>query len=69
MKRILGCLGLLLVLSGCAAGMVLMKNDKGDLVRCEPSTGATLAFGYLGSKHSVNSCVEEYEKVGYRKAQ
>lgn len=54
---------------GCAASMVLMKNDKGEIARCEPNTGATIAFGYLGSKRSVDSCVTEYEKLGYKRVQ
>ncbi|MBI3597634.1 MAG: hypothetical protein HY203_10820 [Nitrospirae bacterium] len=54
---------------GCAASMVLMKNDKGEIARCEPNTGSTIAFGYIGSKMSVNSCVAEYEKLGYKRVQ
>lgn len=55
----------LLGLSGCVAGSVLMRNDKGELVKCEAGTGAAIVGGYVGTKLQVNSCVKEYEAAGY----
>ncbi len=52
-------------LQGCVAGTVLLKNEKGELVKCEGGTGAALVGGYVGTKLQVNSCVKEYERAGY----
>ena len=54
---------------GCVAGTVLMRNDKGDIARCEAGTAAALVGGYVGTRLQVNSCVEQYEAAGYRRVQ
>ncbi len=59
----------LLGLYGCVAGTVLMKNDKGEIAKCEAGTAAALVGGYVGTRLQVNSCVEQYEAVGYRRVQ
>lgn len=66
MKRIFIAI-LLIVASGCAAAPVVLKNDKGDLVKCEAGTGAVLMGGYIGSKYDVNKCSEQYEAAGYKR--
>lgn len=57
------------LLAGCAAPPVVMRNAKGETVRCDPSTASTLGGGYIGSRMSVDSCVEQYRKAGYRPVQ
>jgi uncharacterized membrane protein YeaQ/YmgE (transglycosylase-associated protein family) len=59
----------LLGLYGCVAGTVLMKNDKGDIARCEAGAAAAIVGGYIGTKYQVNSCVEQYEAAGYKRVQ
>ena len=39
---------------GCAAGTVILKNDQGDTVRCEPNT------------EPLDRCVKRYEGQGYK---
>ena len=57
------------LIAGCAAPPVVMRNAKGETVRCDPSTASTLGGGYIGSKMSVDSCVEQYRKAGFRPVQ
>lgn len=66
MKRFFVVAGLL-IFSGCAAAPVVLKSDKGDLVKCEAGTGAVLIGGYVGSKYQVNKCIEQYEAAGYKR--
>lgn len=67
--RILVALLASAMLAGCVAPLVLLRNDKGEIVRCEANAGAAMMGGYIGSKASVDACVEAYEKVGYRRIQ
>lgn len=66
-------LGLLLVagaLAGCVAGeTVLMRNDKGELTRCEVTAGDARRAGLYGRKRTIANCVAAYEKAGYVKVE
>ena len=48
---------ILLGFNGCIAGAIILKNDKGETVRCESSKGP------------LDNCVKEYEAKGYKKAE
>ena len=66
MNKFLLAAGLLLIVSGCAAAPVLLRNDKGDLVRCKADGGMALAGGYIATKYQVVKCAEQYEAAGYK---
>lgn len=67
MKKIAFALIILVFAVGCAASPMLLRNEKGEIVKCEPSTGSVLIGGYIGSKISVKDCVKQYEKAGYKR--
>lgn len=67
MKYSIPLTALALLLAGCAAPMVLMKNDKGEMVRCESDAGTTMMGGYIGSKMNRDACVRQYEAAGYQR--
>lgn len=54
---------------GCvrAPMFVLMRNDQGDLQRCEANAGQAAAWGPYGAKKSIADCVDAYEQAGYRR--
>lgn len=54
-----------LFVSGCLAGPVLLRSDKGELAKCEASSMNLLVGGYLGSKYQVEQCASAYERAGY----
>ncbi len=43
--------------NGCIAGTIILKNDKGETVRCEAKNGP------------ADNCVKEYEAKGYKKVE
>lgn len=54
------------VSSGCVAPMALMRNEQGDLQRCDGAT-AQISGGLIGADLAVQECVRQYEAAGYRR--
>ena len=46
--------------------MVLMKGPDGDIRECRGEYGLG---GQIGAIMKANACVEEYEKVGYKRVE
>lgn len=58
-------IGAALILCGCVSPSQWMVNNQGQKVRC-----ASAGWGYIGAPlavHAEHVCIEDYEKVGYRK--
>ena len=55
----------LFIFSGCGK-MVLMKGPDGDIRECKGEYGFG---GQIGAIMAANACVEEYEKVGYKRVE
>jgi|TARA_B110000881_G_C18329554_1_gene390902 hypothetical protein len=55
----------LFIFSGCGK-MVLMKGPDGDIRECRGEYGLG---GQIGAIMKANACVEEYEKVGYKRVE
>jgi len=56
-----------LLVSGCLAGPILLRDGKGEIAKCEASSMNLLVGGYLGSKHQVEQCASAYEQAGYHR--
>lgn len=54
-----------LLLSGCTGKTVLLKNDRGDLQKCEVGAGSTYLTGVIIRDMTIDQCVSEYRKAGY----
>ena len=54
---------ILFIFSGCGK-IVLMKGPDGDIRECKGEYGFG---GQIGAIMAANACVEEYEKVGYKR--
>ena len=48
---------ILLGFYGCAADTIILRNDKGETVKCEPD------------KSPVDTCVKRYEAEGYKRVE
>lgn len=55
----------LLAMAGCAGKTVLMKNDRGDLEKCEVSAASTYLTGIIIRDMTIKQCVAEYQKAGF----
>ena len=55
----------LFIFSGCGK-IVLMKGPDGDIRECKGEYGFG---GQIGAIMAANACVEEYEKVGYKRVE
>ena len=55
------------VLYGCAGQVALLKNDKGEIAKCEVTQGEAMWSGVIIRDMTVNNCVAEYEKAGYKR--
>jgi hypothetical protein len=53
--------------SGCAAAPILLRNDKGEIAKCESSGTMAMYGGYFGTRHQVSKCAEQYEAAGYKR--
>lgn len=60
-------IGITGLLSGCMAPMVMLRNEKGEIVRCEAGAGNALLSGYVGTKMQTESCAKQYEAAGFRR--
>jgi hypothetical protein len=58
---------LALIVSGCAGKTILLKNDKGDVVRCEVSAGDAMSHGIFIRDRTLSNCIKEYEAAGYKR--
>mgnify|MGYP003436132933 CR=1 FL=1 len=56
-----------ILISGCAGKVALLKNQEGDVAKCEVSSGDTMLTGVIIRDMTINNCIEEYEKAGYKK--
>jgi hypothetical protein len=57
----------LFAMIGCVAPSQWMQGPKGDMRRC-----ATSGWGYIGAPlaiHAEHVCIEDYEKVGYKRVE
>lgn len=67
-KAMLAALAAVVMLTGCASGqLALMQNGKGELARCEVSVGDVQWSGTLSRDRTIEQCVQEYTKAGYRR--
>lgn len=65
---LLVAIGLVLaVMAGCTGKTVLLKNDAGQVVRCEVGMGAAMIGGALLRNATIKNCVEQYETAGFKK--
>lgn len=55
------------LLTGCAGRTVLLANDKGLIAKCEVSTAATMWTGIIIRNMTINNCVSEFERAGYKR--
>ncbi len=56
-----------LIVSGCVGKTVLLRNDKGDLARCEVSGGDAMLQGILIRDATLSNCINQYEAAGYKR--
>ncbi len=54
-----------LVVSGCVGRTVLLRNDKGELARCEVSGGDAMLQGILIRDATLANCINQYKAAGY----
>ncbi len=52
---------------GCSGKMVLLKNDKGEMVKGEVTQNEAMVAGVINRDLSIEDCVKQYEAAGYRK--
>lgn len=55
------------LLSGCTGQTVLLKNNNGELAKCEVSAGSAYLTGIIIRDMTIDQCVSEYEKAGYKR--
>ena len=53
----------------CTGKMVLMKNNAGDVQRCEVSAQSEMLTGAWAAGREVDRCVEQWTKAGYKKVE
>jgi len=59
-------LSLVLLLPSCAK-MVLLKNDAGDVQRCDVSALSSIVTGMFMSDRQISQCVEQLQRAGFKK--
>ena len=60
------------VLSGCATPSYILKNEKGQVVRCGGDTSSSMVGGYIGysvQKTADEKCVLEWKAQGFQLVQ
>lgn len=60
------CVLVLLATSSCVSSFVLMRNDDGDIQRCDGSA-QQITGGLIGAEVAVQNCVEQYRQAGYHR--
>lgn len=63
MKKSLWVALLVASASSCAPTMVLLRNNKGEIVRCEAPRGPY--DGLIAQNQAMDSCIEQYQTAGY----
>ena len=53
-------------ISGCTGRIVNMQDDQGNNVTCEVSTGSAMMTGVLARDSSIDKCVEDRKKAGFK---
>jgi hypothetical protein len=56
-------------LYGCTGQVALLKNEKGELARCEVTQGEAMWSGVIVRDMTLQNCVSAYEKAGYKRLQ
>ena len=51
----------------CTGQTALLRNDRGELAKCEVTQGEAMWSGVIVRDMTLNRCVEEYEKAGFRR--
>jgi hypothetical protein len=60
------------LLAGCATPSYMLKNDKGQVVRCGGDASASMMGGYIGysvQKTADEKCVLEWKAQGFQLVQ
>lgn len=57
----------LLGIVSCSGRVVLLKNEKGEMAKCEVKQGEAMVAGVVNRDLSIEDCVKQYEAAGYRK--
>jgi hypothetical protein len=58
---------LLLSIGGCSGRVVLLKNEQGELAKCEVKQGEAMIAGVINRDLSIEDGVKQYEAAGYKK--
>ena len=66
-KRLVPLAVAIAMLSGCTGQTVLLRNNKGELAKCEVSAGSAMLTGVIIRDMTIDGCVSEYEKAGYKR--
>jgi hypothetical protein len=66
MKK-LWTLSIIFLINGCTGKTVLLKNNKGELAKCEVSATDTMHTGIIGRNWTIDNCIKEYESAGYHR--
>ena len=72
-EKLMNCKILLLLtvaiamLSGCTSRTVLLRNNKGEIRKCEVSTGTTLWTGVIIRDMTIDACDSQYDQAGYKR--
>ena len=53
--------------AGCSGQMQLLRNDKGDVQKCEVTAAQEMTTGKLLANMQQNRCVKTWEQAGYTK--
>lgn len=53
------------MLAGCAGKTVLMRNQAGDVQRCEVSTTGAVLGGIIARDMALKQCEKEFRAAGY----
>ena len=55
------------VLTGWAGKTVLLKNNIGEIEKCEVSTTGAVMGGLIARNMAIEDCIEQYEAAGYKR--
>ena len=54
------------LINGCAGRLVVMKDQNGNVQKCEVSAGQQMAIGLLANAQ-VKNCIKTWESAGYKR--
>ena len=60
-------LAALTFVAGCAGKTVLMRNEAGDIQKCEVSTTGAVLGGVIARDMSLKNCEKEWSAAGYKR--